>query len=80
MSITAPENDNIQREIIVQVISVDQKFCTVEVMKMKGQNAFDLKFMENMSSFSRNDMSPSVDVTIILGCGACQCGTKTLKP
>lgn len=67
LSITAPENDNIQREIIVQVISVDQKFRTVEVMKMKGQNSFDLKFMENMSSFSSNDMSPSVDVTIILG-------------
>jgi hypothetical protein len=67
LTISAPENDNIHREIIVQVISVDQKVRTDEVMKMKGQNSFDLKFMENMSSFSSIDISPSVDVTIILG-------------
>ncbi len=62
LSITAPENDNIQCNITVQVITVDQIVRTDEVMKLKGHNAFDLKFMENMSSFSSHDLAGNVAV------------------
>ena len=65
--ITAPEDINVKRQITVEVIEVDQKIATSEVLLMKGENVLDESFIRQMSLFSSEDIRPDVDVTIILG-------------
>ena len=65
--ISAPEDNHQKRNITVEVIEVDQTIATSDIMHMKGENSPDMNFMKSMSFFSSEDMSPDVDVTIILG-------------
>ena len=65
--ISAPEDIHHKREISVEVIQVDQTKATSESMSMKGCNNLDLDLVKAMRFFSSEDMSPEVDVTIILG-------------
>ena len=65
--ITAPEDIHAKRLITVEVIEVDQKIATSEVLIMKGANSFDENYIKQMSFFSSEDTRTDVDVTIILG-------------
>jgi hypothetical protein len=65
--ITAPEDIHAKRQITVEVIEVDQKIATSEVLPMKGANSFDENYIKQMSFFSSEDTRTDVDVTIILG-------------
>ena len=67
LDISAPEDIQAKRQITVEVIEVDQKIATSDVILMKGDNSFDGDFMRQMSFFSSEDTLPDVDVTIILG-------------
>jgi hypothetical protein len=65
--ISAPEDINQKREIMVETIEVDETIATSDIMKIKGENCLDVNFVKSLSFFSSEDMRADVDVTIILG-------------